>query len=206
MTQTETSAAPADKAPEPPLLPPYSGSESACAKCNYPEAFTRYRPALRPGLRIPEEFNGTSRRGPLRERLERACERCDFQWDEDLVSAPAPALRPATVGELAHAIQQCSPYPVHPQAAEHAARRLQEVLHAEVRTDHPMWAPAPPPVAPPAPARPPVLVAADAPTRAFPHLTSGAALINPERIENAPGPVGPVSPLGSAGFAQAAEG
>ncbi|MFD6935279.1 hypothetical protein ACFWAP_03855 [Streptomyces goshikiensis] len=205
MTQTDTSATPAEKAPEPAPLPPYSGAEALCVKCSYPEAFTRYRPALRVGLRGPEEFNGAARRGPLPERLERACGRCDFQWDEDLVPAPAPALRPATVGELAHAIQQCSPYPVHAQAADHAARGLQEVLHAEVRTDHPMWAPAP--VAAPAPARPPVLVAAaDAPTRAFPHLASGIPLIMPERVENAPGPAGPVSPLGSASFAQAAEG
>lgn len=65
-------------------LPPYSGEETTCVKCQYPAAFTRYRPASGPGV---VEFNGVTQwRGPFPERLERTCARCDFQWDEALVS------------------------------------------------------------------------------------------------------------------------
>ncbi|MFF4292163.1 hypothetical protein ACFY0N_00735 [Streptomyces vinaceus] len=211
MTQTDISEARTEqKIPQP--LPPYSGAETACIKCSYLEAFTRYRPACQ---RSADEFNGALRRGPLPERLERSCGRCDFQWDEALAPAPAAAVRPATIGELAHAIQQCSPYPVHPEAADHAARRMQEVLFAQVRTDHPMWAPPQP--QPVVPGRPSLLVAPDQPTRPIPQVpnpTSAVPLIVPERVESfgPAGPAsplstrGPVSPLGSAGFAQAAEG
>ncbi|KPI33344.1 hypothetical protein OV450_1432 [Actinobacteria bacterium OV450] len=200
MTLTDIPAVQTELTSEP--LPPYSGRATTCVKCSYPEAFTKFRPATR---RIREEYNGeTISRGPLPERLERSCGECDFQWDEALAPADAPQLRPATVGELAHAIQQCSPYPVHPQAAEHAATRMQEVLHTAVRTDHAMWAPAPP-----APVRAPVLVPTDdQPTRQMPLVSSGVPVIIPERVDR-PGPTGPVSPvsqLGSPGFAKAAEG
>ncbi|MFD5788635.1 hypothetical protein ACFWH1_18680 [Streptomyces sp. NPDC127037] len=37
------------------------------------------------------DYNGrTEMRGPLPERLERQCERCDYQWDEALNPSPRP--------------------------------------------------------------------------------------------------------------------
>jgi hypothetical protein len=117
-------------------LPPFSGEVTACIKCSNPEAFTRYRAASPRGL---WEVNGvTVTRVPLPERLERSCQRCDFQWDEAL--DPAPGARPATVQEIAYALQQCAPYPMHPQAAEQAAVRLLDLTHVLVRLDHPVWA------------------------------------------------------------------
>lgn len=82
MTQTDTANTPTPKS-----LPPYSGHETLCAKCSHLEALTRFRPEI--GHPQTEEYNGQlKRRGPLPERLERQCMRCDYQWDEALNPAP----------------------------------------------------------------------------------------------------------------------
>ncbi|WP_030236928.1 hypothetical protein [Streptomyces sp. NRRL S-350] len=70
----------ADQAAVP--LPPFSGDEPPCPKCRWAGALTYYRPPL---PRQRSEFNGrTDQRGPLPERLERCCSRCDYRWDEAL--------------------------------------------------------------------------------------------------------------------------
>ncbi|MFJ3812246.1 hypothetical protein ACIPWE_38525 [Streptomyces sp. NPDC090073] len=69
-------------------LPPYSGEDTACPKCGYDQARTTYR-APRP--RSLWEWNDqTTTRGPLPERLQRNCSRCDYAWDEAL-DPPTPA-------------------------------------------------------------------------------------------------------------------
>ncbi|WTW95451.1 hypothetical protein OG216_19610 [Streptomycetaceae bacterium NBC_01309] len=63
-------------------LPAFSADDAVCAKCSHTEALTTYRPAQPQRL---SEFNGRAElRGPLPERLERQCQRCDFTWDEAL--------------------------------------------------------------------------------------------------------------------------
>lgn len=69
-------------------LPPYSGDDSVCIKCSNHGARTTYQPAIE---RVLTEYNGRNeRRGPLPERLERCCRRCDFQWDEALNPSSSP--------------------------------------------------------------------------------------------------------------------
>ncbi|WP_019548574.1 hypothetical protein [Streptomyces sulphureus] len=83
---TDQKTKPADQTE---ALPPYSGEETPCPKCRYPEAYTLYRSATQAVL---DEFNGRlQRRGPLPERLERQCQRCDYAWDEALVPDGADA-------------------------------------------------------------------------------------------------------------------
>ncbi|WNI20350.1 hypothetical protein [Actinacidiphila sp. ITFR-21] len=136
------------------LLPPYTGEMSPCAKCANPEAFTRYRPALGHGLL---EVNGVMTRGPLPERLERTCQRCDYQWDEAL--APAPGTRPAAAEEFARALEQSHAgwaLDLSPECAEHMAARLLEVMAVRVPLDFPAgWGAGPRPLfAAPPPAAP----------------------------------------------------
>ncbi|MET9321932.1 hypothetical protein ABZX75_17320 [Streptomyces sp. NPDC003038] len=142
MTQTDTVTTPAPEQAGGPL-PPYSGRETLCAKCSNLEAYTRFQPAI--GHPRTEEYNGRlERRGPLPERLERQCERCDYQWDEAL--NPAPGVRPATVQEIAYALQQSHAgwaLDLSPECAQYMAGQLAEMLHLLVRLDHPMWLPRP---------------------------------------------------------------
>jgi hypothetical protein len=84
--------------PDPtPALPPFSGDDAVCIQCSHPEAITTYRPACG---HLMEEYNGKLRRltnAPA--RLERRCERCDFQWDEAL-NPPVQQLDAASVGPV----------------------------------------------------------------------------------------------------------
>ncbi|WP_371799101.1 hypothetical protein OG963_14870 [Streptomyces sp. NBC_01707] len=191
MNQTDT-ASTSEQAVEP--LPPYSGEEAVCVKCANPEAYTRYRPACSRGM---EEHNGRLRRGPLPERLERCCQRCDYTWDEAL--QPAPGVRPATLAELAWALGQAHrPYALDlsPGCAEHMAHRLLEMTHVLVRADHPAWQPTKPLLVPPAQVPEP-----DA------HLTSGVAIVPHEQPlipAEQPLPLvhtAPPAPAGRTGFA-----
>ncbi|MEV5677277.1 hypothetical protein [Streptomyces sp. NPDC052179] len=101
-------------------LPPFSGGDVECVKYSHTEAFTRYRPAARWCL---EEHNGRPRTGPLPERLERACVRCDFTWDEAL-SAPLQALDAPTAPSLVPPVAQ-----VMEQAATHVTSAVPIPLH-----------------------------------------------------------------------------
>lgn len=127
-------------------LPPYSGEDAVCAKCSYMDGiFTAFRPACaRFGL---EERNGvTGYRGPLPERLERSCGRCDYTWDEALDPAD-PEVRPATVLDVAYALERSHDgwaLEISPGLTEHIARVLLEMTQILVRVDHPVWQPAPP--------------------------------------------------------------
>ncbi|WP_434593404.1 hypothetical protein [Streptomyces sp. A5-4] len=141
MTQTDTTG-PATAEQPAVQLPPFSGDETVCAMCSNLEAFTAYRPAC---LDVIEEFNNRLvRRGPLPKRLERRCQRCDFQWDEAL--NPAPGVRIASVHEIAYALEQSHAgwaLDLSPECAQYMAHRLTEMLHLLVRLDHPMWLPRP---------------------------------------------------------------
>ncbi|QKW06991.1 hypothetical protein HUT18_11845 [Streptomyces sp. NA04227] len=145
-------------------LPPYSGELTVCTKCSYNEAFTRYRPESPRGL---WDYNGrTKMRGPLPERLERSCQRCDFQWDEAL--RPADGVRPLAVAELAYALTRCAPYSVSREAADSTAARLLDVAYVLLRPEHPMWNQ--PPACPP-------LVHDQAAQPPDPKLTSGVPIV-----------------------------
>lgn len=61
-------------------LPPFSGDDTTCPKCSNPSAYTQHRKAGEHGSDEHATF-GPSKRG---ERLERACARCDYVWDEAL--------------------------------------------------------------------------------------------------------------------------
>ncbi|MEU6929009.1 hypothetical protein AB0A05_07575 [Streptomyces sp. NPDC046374] len=165
------------------VLPPFSGDEAACVKCSNLGAFTVYRLAV---LRlVTEEFNGQlERRGPLPERLERRCQRCDFQWDEAL--NPAPGVRTATVDEIAYALETATkPYAVdlHPELASYMAKRLTESLHLTVRTDHPMWLPRP---------GRPLLVPPAGPVEPDPKATAQVPIPLQDRPDTPAGPVASV--------------
>jgi DNA-directed RNA polymerase subunit M/transcription elongation factor TFIIS len=69
-------------------LPPFSGDTPTCAKCGHKEASTRFRSA-RPRAIWHDWNDATIMRGPLPERLERECDRCEFQWDEALNQPPS---------------------------------------------------------------------------------------------------------------------
>ncbi|MGA5202744.1 hypothetical protein [Streptomyces variegatus] len=145
MTNTDTTSAPAGT-----VLPPFTGTDRVCAKCRYLEAFTRYRPPL--SDRTREEFNGSMRRGPLPERLERTCARCDFAWDEAL-PVDDHADGGLSVDHLVHALDNSTPYPVEldPALLAHMATKLLEMVVALPVRDHPVWQPEeepPPAVAP----------------------------------------------------------
>jgi len=91
MTLTDaTETAPPHSSPS--ALPPFSGDGSLCPKCLYPDARTYYRPAAGHVL-VLREFNGVTKPcGPLPERLQRECSRCDFSWDEALATDSAEAV------------------------------------------------------------------------------------------------------------------
>jgi hypothetical protein len=177
MIQPDTAAPTAE---QPVDLPPYSGEETACAMCSNLEAFTIYRPAA---SHLIEEYNGRlERRGPLPKRLERRCQRCDYQWDEAL--NPAPGIRPATVKEIAYALQQSHAgwaLDLSPECAAYMAHRLTEMLHLLVRLDHPMWLPRP---------GRPLLVSrpADAIPEDSTGLTSGVPIVFHEQPQPPAGP------------------
>jgi hypothetical protein len=118
------------------ILPPYSGTETPCPKCSNPEADTRHQPALAPGMLL-QSHGGRLRRGPLPERLQRECQRCEFRWDEAL----CPPGCGMTVEALAHALDNATPYPIelHPEVCTYAARYLLECLHITARPEHPLW-------------------------------------------------------------------
>lgn len=148
---TETTAAVAAAA-----LPPYSGEHTACAKCRHIGALTSYRPAV--SWRAMTELNGRRRPGPLPERLERQCIRCDFQWDEAL-AADDRADGGLSVAELAHALDNATPYRIelHPDVAQFMAERLVEMCAVYSIPQHPVWQPEeepPPAAAPQDPERP----------------------------------------------------
>jgi hypothetical protein len=120
------------------VLPPFSGEDTECVKCSHPEAFTAYRPAVHHAV---EEFNGQVRRGPLPERLERRCQRCDFQWDEALQQSCG--VHPATAADIVAALQlahQGWALDLSPECAEHMAAGLLEMFLVHVRPGHPVWA------------------------------------------------------------------
>ncbi|WP_228994734.1 hypothetical protein [Streptomyces sp. DH8] len=122
------------------VLPPFTGDDAVCPKCSHFETFTRYRPAK---SMIVEDFNGEPRRGPLPERLERECARCDFAWDEALLPpAEAADAPPATVEDLAYALARSHDgraLDLSPGCAEHMARQLLAMLTVTLRLDHPVW-------------------------------------------------------------------
>lgn len=144
MTQTHITA-PAVTSAEPdgeplPSLPPYSGDENRCVKCGNTGAFTIYQPAA---TVMAVRASGSLRRGPLPERLERRCTRCDYWWDEALQGTPAPVTAPVTTADLAYALQQSAyPYAVtlHPQLVEHMAAGLMAMFRMELCLAHPVWA------------------------------------------------------------------
>ncbi|MGW6456301.1 hypothetical protein ACWF94_10305 [Streptomyces sp. NPDC055078] len=169
------------------MLPPFSGNETECAMCSNLDAFTVFRQAT---AHVIEEYNGRlERRGPLPKRLERRCQRCDYQWDEAL--NPSAGVRPATPQEIAYALQQSHAgwaLDLSPQCARDMADRLAEMLHVLVRLDHPMWLPRPgrPLLVPP-------------PAAAIPEdntgLTSGAPIVYHDQQP----------PAGATGFTRAVE-
>ncbi|MGW6391147.1 hypothetical protein ACWFR1_11720 [Streptomyces sp. NPDC055103] len=191
MTQPDTTA----PEQQPVELPPFSGDETECAMCSNLEAFTAYKPAI---AHVILEYNGRlQRRGPLPERLERRCHRCDFQWDEAL--NPTPGVHPATVGEIAYALEQSHAgwaLDLSPECARYMAQRLTEMLHLLVRLDHPMWLPRP---------GRPLLVLPDAPVEPDP---AAVAIVMTDRAD-APGAVPivwseqPHPPAGPTGFTKA---
>ncbi|THA54283.1 hypothetical protein [Streptomyces sp. A1136] len=167
-------------------LPPFSGDETECAMCSNLEAFTVFRPAC---SHVIEEYNGRlERRGPLPQRLERRCQRCDYQWDEAL--NPAPGVRPATAQEVAYALEQSHAgwaLDLSPECAQYMADRLAEMLHLLVRLDHPMWLPRP---------GRPLLVAPPAATEDSTGLTSGVPIFLPDQSQ---------PPVGATGYTRAVE-
>ncbi|WP_439082125.1 hypothetical protein [Streptomyces sp. WL006] len=171
---------------EPPLdqtavLPPFTGEGAVCPKCSHPETFTHYRPSM--SSQVLEDFNGKPRRGPLPERLERECVRCDFAWDEALrPPGQAAEAQPATVEDLAYALahsHEGRALDLSSDCAEHMARRLLDMLTVNLRLDHHMWHT---PHAAPLPAAPvSVASAAKVMEQTGTHLTAAAPIPLQER-------------------------
>lgn len=199
---------------EPPaVLPPFTGTGSVCAKCRFNEAYTYYRPA---NARLFTEWNGRQQvRGPLPERLERQCQRCDFQWEEALVPScgyPAageedsdPGEGEISVRDLVLALDDSCAYPleIHPDALAFVATSLLERVRAYRRPGHPLWQTEqePPSTAVPEPAPAPEGMRPSAPPA--PAAVPAAAVV--------PIPLGqrqqpPAAPAGPTAYAQAAEG
>lgn len=118
------------------LLPPYSGADAVCPKCLFGGAGTEYQPPIiRPS--IEEYNNAVVRRGPLPERLERRCNRCDYRWDEALVVDTDGM----TVDALTYALDNALPYPVEldRHVLELTAVELLKMLRVIARPDHALW-------------------------------------------------------------------
>lgn len=64
-------------------LPPFSGDDTTCAKCGHKGAFSRYRAYGQCLHDATDDILGYE----LHERLHRQCTRCDYAWDEAVVSA-----------------------------------------------------------------------------------------------------------------------
>ncbi|MFD3608999.1 hypothetical protein ACFWXA_13160 [Streptomyces atroolivaceus] len=160
-------------------LPPFSGEQTECVKCSDVDTFTRFRPSCPRGL---WEYNGrTTMRGPLPERLERQCSRCDYQWDEAL--NPSPGVRPATHQDVAYALQQAArrwQVDLPTDLLTQMAAELGDTLHLLVRLDHPMWLPRP---------GRPLLVS---PQEEIPEdstgLTSGMSIVYHDQVQPPAGP------------------
>jgi hypothetical protein len=193
MSLTDTIDLPAPAEP----LPPYSGTDALCAMCSHARASTRFQSERH---RVMREFNGiVGRHATLTARLERQCERCDYQWDEALnPPTETEPVRAADVADLVHAFGiACQGYAVdlHPQLAEHMAGILLELLIVDVRTDHPAWTAT-------APARPVLAIPADVDLLTDPAHTATVPIFidAPERRpqpapEARPAPTGPVTPV-----------
>ncbi|GGZ23722.1 hypothetical protein GCM10010387_16170 [Streptomyces inusitatus] len=180
------SVPPPDFAP----LPPFSGDDTVCVMCSHPEAFTVFRPSV--ARLLVEEYNGrTERRGPLPARLERQCQRCDYQWDEALNPSLGP--RPATLDDIALALQHAHQgwaLDLSPECAEHMAEALLRMFHLHVRPDHLLWAQGPPLLLIPAD------VAEAARQQLDPHLTAQVPIAVPPP---APAPGQPKAVLNGGG-------
>lgn len=184
------------------VLPPYSGPDTECVKCSNGEAFTRYRPAI--GRHLADRNGVTALRNRLPERLERQCQRCDFEWDEAL--EPAPGVRRATVADVAHALLHSHTgwaLDLSSGCAEHMAAVLLEMLHVHVRPEHPGWKPVParllvPPAAAPDPADTaqvaavPIVVQAEQ-DRPQPRAEQRPAAVSPVLLQEKPVPAGPTA-------------
>ncbi|MFD9903880.1 hypothetical protein [Streptomyces sp. NPDC059063] len=135
MTDTSTGTPTELPANDGGILPPFSGEEVDCTKCGNAAAYTFYRPSAR--MLIDDRNGATLRRGPLPERLERHCTRCGFEWDEALASG-SPGM---TANALAHALDNCTPYPVElsSQVLKYMAVKLLGVVSVTARPDHPLW-------------------------------------------------------------------
>ncbi|MEU2487103.1 hypothetical protein ABZ593_21150 [Streptomyces sp. NPDC012617] len=180
MTHPDTAAPATDQLET--VLPPFSGEQTECVKCSAIEAFTRFRPACPRGM---WDYNrSTAMRGPLPERLERQCQRCDYQWDEAL--NPSPGARPATAPEIAYALQQAArrwQADLPTDLLTQMAAELGEMLHVLARLDHPMWLPRPgrPLLVPPP---------ADAVSEDSTGLTSGGLIVYHDQMQQPAGPTG----------------
>lgn len=67
---------------QPDTLPPFSGDKPTCAKCGNDAAFTGHR-AYGQCL---HDLSGTVMGFEPNERLHRQCTRCDYVWDEAVVT------------------------------------------------------------------------------------------------------------------------
>ncbi|MGW5930530.1 hypothetical protein ACWF2L_30510 [Streptomyces anulatus] len=190
MSLPDTAELPAPADP----LPPYSGTDTVCAMCSHTSAYTRFQAERH---RVMREFNGVVRRhATLTARLERQCERCDYQWDE--APNPAPGIRPATAAEIAEALQNAHQgwaLDLSSGCAGHMAEELMHMLDLYVRPDHPLWKQQHAP-------RPPLIAPADVDLLTDPAQTATVPIFvdAPERRPQAapearPNPIGPVTPV-----------
>lgn len=83
-------------------LPPFSGDEPTCAKCGYVGASTEYLP-MGDCVHGPRDRGVTLGR-TANERLHRECQRCQYQWDEAVVTAHEPTNRPEQFASQCKAI------------------------------------------------------------------------------------------------------
>jgi len=191
VTTTDTTATAAPDTAKP--LPAYTGADTVCVMCSHPSAYTRYQSER---YRVLREVNGRpERHARLTARLERQCQNCDYQWDEAL--NPAPAVRTATVEDMATALQhshQGWALDLSPGCAEHMADALLRMFHVQVRPDHPLWKQH---VAP----RPLLAVPADVVTLTDPAISPLPIVVTapgdrPQpTVENRPAPPGTVAPV-----------
>lgn len=69
---------------------------------------------------------------------------------------PAPAASTISVDDLAHALDNATPYPVelHSEVCQFMAERLLEMLTIHKQSDHDVWQPEEPPAPGPEPMKP----------------------------------------------------